>query len=128
MASMTEVPDERFLERFPMFQSEVREVLVKTVDNNIHNIQPLLQLHDPLLPVTLLKIQERLVVTSLFPDVVRSAVFPKELLGHLVVLSNGSGGVVQVLFNIVGGVDLMRRGRDERGGSSVERHSSRGCL
>jgi hypothetical protein len=33
-----------------------------------------------------------------------------------------------VLFDVVGGVNLVRRGRDERGGGSVERHSSRGCL
>jgi hypothetical protein len=33
-----------------------------------------------------------------------------------------------VLFNVVGGVDLIGGGRDKGGGSSVERHSSEGCL
>jgi hypothetical protein len=128
MASMTEVPEERLLERFPMFQRKVRKVLVKTIDDHIHDVQPLLQLLDPLFAVTLLEVQERLVMTSLLPDMVGGIVFPKELLCHLVVLSDGGRGVVQVLFDIVGGGNLIRGGRDEGGGGDVERHSSRSWL
>jgi hypothetical protein len=122
---MAEISEERFLKGFPMFQGEVREILIKTVNDDIHDVQSLFQLLDPFFSVTLLKIQEWLVVTSLFPDVIGGVVFPKELLRHLVVLSNSGWGVVQVLLDIVGSGDLIGGGGDEGGGSSVERHSNR---
>jgi hypothetical protein len=54
----------------------------------------------------------------------RSLVNGEELLSDLIVEGDVGWGVVQVLFDIIGSVSLIRRGRNKRGGSSIERHSS----
>jgi hypothetical protein len=65
-------------------------------------------------------------MSCFIPNVIGGIVFPKELLSHLVILSDGGGSVVQVLSDVVGGSSLIRGGRDERSSGSVERHGDEG--
>jgi hypothetical protein len=131
-ASMAEVPEERFLKRFPVFQSKVREVFIETVDSDIHNIHPLLQLQDPILPLLLHGVLHGgnprspplspvgVLIPSLFPELGGSIVSSQEVHRHLVVMSDVGRGVVQMLFHVIGRVCLKRRGEIEGGGGSIE--------
>jgi hypothetical protein len=106
MASTAEVPEERFLERFPMFQGKVREVLVKTVNDHIHDVHPLLQLQNPILPLSFHRVLKgsnprspsaspvRVFIPSLLPELSRSIMGGQEVHGDSVVLSDDGGGVV----------------------------------
>jgi hypothetical protein len=119
-----------------MFQSEVREILVQTVHDDIHEIHSLLQFRNPILPLPLHPIQQKdgsgmpsfrkrprrpgVFIPSLFPEFGRSIVSGKKVDGDLVVMSNVGRGVVQMLLHVVGSIRLKGRGEVEGGGSSVE--------
>jgi hypothetical protein len=59
----------------------------------------------------------------LIPELRGSVVGSQEIRCDLIIVGDVGGSVVQVLFNVIGGVDLIRRSGDERSSSSVERHS-----
>jgi hypothetical protein len=111
------------------------KVFVKTVHDHVQHIQLLLQLPDPVFPLSLHDVQQGrdagsshngpvwIFIPSLIPELRRSVVGGQEIHGDPVVMSNVGRGVVQVFFDVVGSVYLMGEGRDKRGGSSVKRHS-----
>jgi hypothetical protein len=106
MALMTEVPEERFLEGFPMFQGKVREAFIKTVDDDIHDIHPLFQLEDPILPLLLHRVLHGsnprsppsspvgVFIPCLLPELDGSIVGSQEVYRHLIVLGDVGRGVV----------------------------------
>jgi hypothetical protein len=110
-----------------MFVTKMCELFIKSPKHDVHEVHPLLQLPDSLFPILLQGIQKDVVVSCFVPNMIGGVVFPKELLSHLVVLSDGGGGVIQMLLDVVRSNGLIRRGSDERGSGGVERHSRR-CL
>jgi hypothetical protein len=134
MASMAEVPEERLLERFPMFQGKVREVFIKTVNNDIQDIHPLLQLEDPILPLLFHRIAHRghprspspstvgVFIPSLFPEFGRGVMSGQEVHGNLVVVSDIGRGVIQVLLHVEGSICLEGRGKIKGGGGRIEQN------
>jgi hypothetical protein len=132
VAPMAEVPKERFLKGFPMFQGKVREVIIKTVDNHIHNIHPLLQLQDPIFPLLLHRVLHGsdsrspplsptgIFVPSLLPELSGSIVSRQEIHSHLVVMGDVGGSIVQVLLHVERSIRFEGRGEVEGGGRSVE--------
>jgi hypothetical protein len=106
-----------------MFVTKMCKLFIESSKHDVHEVHPLLQLPNPLFPILLQRIQKDVVVPCFVPNVIGGVVFPKELLSHLVVLSNGGRGVVQVLFDVVGGSGLIRRDGNKGGSSGVERHS-----
>jgi hypothetical protein len=112
------------LETFPMFVTEMGKLFIVRSEHDVHEIHSLLQPSNPLFSFVLLMVQKGLVMTSLIPDMIGGVVFQKKLLSHLVVLSDGGRGVVQMLFGVVGGRGLIRRGGNKGGSGSVERYSS----
>jgi hypothetical protein len=66
-----------------------------------------------------------IIVPSLIRKVGRSVVSSEELLSDLIIKGDVGQGVIQVLFNVIGGVGLIRRSGNKGGGSSVERHSDK---
>jgi hypothetical protein len=105
-----------------MFQSEVSKVLVQTVHDDVHKVNALLQLSNPILPLPLHSIQQEgntrsmhnrsvgIFIPSLLPKSKRSLVSGQELDGNLVVSSDVGGGIVEVLFDLIGAVGLEGRG------------------
>jgi hypothetical protein len=59
MTLMSEVSEERCLERSPMFQGKVSKVVIKTVHNHVQHVQSLLQLPNPVFPLSLHGVQQR---------------------------------------------------------------------
>jgi hypothetical protein len=137
MALMSEISEETRLEWCPMFQSEVSKIVVKTIRYHVQQVQLLLQLHNFVFSLPLHSIQQRrnagsshnssvgVLVPSLIPELRGSVVSGQEVHCNLVIMSDVGGRVIQVLFDDIGSVDLIRRGRDERGGGGVGRHSKR---
>jgi hypothetical protein len=133
-----------------MFQSKMREVIIQTIHDDVHEVDTLLQLRNPILPLPLHGIQQKdgsrvislnprprkpgVVVPSLFPELGGGIVSGEEVHGNSVVVSNVGRGVIEMLLHIVGSIRL--KGWGEGGGGSVEhgvvgnegRHSSDKCF
>jgi hypothetical protein len=93
-----------------MFQSKVREVIIQTVHDDVHEIHTLLQLRNPIFPLPLHGVQQEngsrmpslrlrprkpgIFVPSLLPELSGGIVGGKEVDSDLVVLSNVGGGVI----------------------------------
>ena len=104
---MSEVPEERCLEWSPMFQSKVREVIIQTVHDDVHEVHVFLQLRNPILPLPLHSIQQkgnarsgcnrtvRVFVSGLLPKPKRSLMGGQKLDSDLVVPSDVCRGVVK---------------------------------
>jgi hypothetical protein len=86
-----------------MFQSKVREVIIQTVHNDVHEIHALLQLRNPILPLPLHSIQQvgntrstcngmvGVFIPGLLPELRGSLVSRQELDGGLIVSSDVGG-------------------------------------
>jgi hypothetical protein len=127
-----------------MFQSKVREVIIQTVHNDVHEVHAFLQFRDLILPLPLHSIQQRgntgsahdrsvgIFISGLFPKPKGSLVGGQELNSDLVVPSDICGGIIEVLFDLIRPVGLEGRGKVEgnrvsveNGGLSGGRHSRR---
>jgi hypothetical protein len=133
---VSEISEERRLERSPMFQSKVREVFIQTVHDDVHEIHALLQFRNSVLPLPLHPIQQkhgsrmsrcdmrrskpRIFVPGLFPELGGGVVGGQEVHGNLVVVGNAGGSIVEVLLHVIGRISLERWGKVEGGSSSVE--------
>jgi hypothetical protein len=135
-----------------MFQSKVRKVLIQAVHDDVHEINPFLQLRDMILPLSLHGVQQKhssrmsrlntrprkpgIFVSGLLPKRGGSVMGSQEIHHHLIVVSDIGGSVVQMLIHVVRSIRLERRGKIKGGGGSIEhgigssesRHSSRGRL
>jgi hypothetical protein len=129
-----------------MFQSKVREVIIQTVHDDVHEVHVFLQLRNPILPLPLHSIQQegnarsahnrtvRVFIPGLLPELRGSLVSGQEIDSDSIVAGDVGGRVVEMLFDLIRTVGLKRRGEIERNRVGVEdssvggRRHSRGRL
>jgi hypothetical protein len=115
-----------------MFQSKVREVIIQTIHDDVHEVHALLQLRNSILPLPLHSIQQRgntrgahnrtvgVFIPGLLPKVRRSLVSGQEVDSDSIVVSNVGGGVIEMLFDLIRTVGLEGRREIEGNCVSVE--------